>query len=95
MFKVIFTREGPAEQGAAHCEAGCRQRAECNRFVFCPKNGQDITQADTERWERLFWPAMKEEGVFLTANQFESQFVCDAHTEEDVDRALEAYKAAL
>jgi glutamate-1-semialdehyde 2,1-aminomutase len=31
----------------------------------------------------------------LPANQFESQFVCAAHTEEDVERTLEAYKEAL
>jgi len=94
MFKVIFTRDGPAEFGD-HCEAGCRQRPACGRSEHCPKNGTDVKRADTERWERLFWPAMKEEGVFLTPNQFESQFVCDAHTEEDIEEALEAYKAAL
>jgi glutamate-1-semialdehyde 2,1-aminomutase len=38
---------------------------------------------------------MKEEGVFLTANQFESQFICHAHTEADIETALEAYKAVL
>jgi glutamate-1-semialdehyde 2,1-aminomutase len=94
MFKVIFTRDGPAEFGE-HCEAGCRQRPACPRYGHCPKNGTDVKRADTERWERLFWPAMKEGGLFLTPNQFESQFVCDAHTEEDIQEALEAYKAAL
>jgi glutamate-1-semialdehyde 2,1-aminomutase len=38
---------------------------------------------------------MKEQGIFLTANQYESQFICDAHTEEDIEQALEAYKEAL
>jgi glutamate-1-semialdehyde 2,1-aminomutase len=33
--------------------------------------------------------------VFLTANQFESQFVSYAHTGEDVEATLEAYKEAL
>jgi len=94
MFKVIFTRDGP-DSTDGHCEAGCRQRKDCPRYNYCPKNGADIKQAETERWERLFWPAMKEQGVFLTANQFESQFICDAHTEEDIEEALEAYKTAL
>jgi glutamate-1-semialdehyde 2,1-aminomutase len=94
MFKLIFTRDGPSESGDG-CEAGCRQRPECNRYGNCPTNGTDVKRADTERWERLFWPAMQEQGVFLTPNQFESQFVCAAHTEEDVAEALEAYKAAL
>ena len=94
MFKVIFTRDGLSEFGD-HCEAGCRQRPACDRYDYCPTNGTDVKRADTERWERLFWPAMKGEGLFLTPNQFESQFVCDAHTEEDVVETLEAYKAAL
>ena len=55
----------------------------------------DVKRAETERWERLFWPAMKEQGVFLTPNQFESQFVSDAHTESDIEETLEAYKTVL
>ncbi len=94
MFKILFTREGPSEY-TDHCDAGCRQRPECSRYEHCPKNGGDVKQTETERWERLFWPAMKEQGIFLTPNQFESQFVCDAHTEADIERTLEAYKEAL
>ena len=94
MFKLVFTRNGPAERGV-HCEAGCRQDPDCSRYDHCPKNGMDVKATETDRWERLFWQSMKEQGVFLTANQFESQFVCDAHTESDVETALEAYKTAL
>ncbi len=94
MFKVIFTRDGSGTR-SEHCEAGCAQNPDCSRFAHCPKNGTDIKQAETERWERLFWPAMRDQGIFLTANQFESQFVCDAHTEADIEKALEAYKEAL
>jgi glutamate-1-semialdehyde 2,1-aminomutase len=60
-----------------------------------PRNAADIERAETERWERLFWSAMEEQGVFLTANQFESQFLSAAHTEADVETLLEAYKEAL
>jgi glutamate-1-semialdehyde 2,1-aminomutase len=95
MFKVIFTRDGPAAADGETCQDGCRQDPHCPAFDHCPKHGADVKRADTERWERLFWPAMKEEGVFLTPNQFESQFVCDAHTEADIEEALEAYKTAL
>jgi len=38
---------------------------------------------------------MREEGVLLPANQFESQSVCGAHTEEDIEQTLEAYKEVL
>jgi glutamate-1-semialdehyde 2,1-aminomutase len=94
MFKVVFTRDGPRDR-QGHCEAGCRQDPDCPRFDYCPKNKADVNAAETERWERLFWPAMKEEGVFLTANQYESQFISDAHTEADIEETLEAYKEAL
>ena len=93
MFKLVFTREG--EGGADHCEAGCRQRSACPRYATCPKAGADVDRAETDRWERLFWPAMKAEGVFLTPNQFESQFVSAAHTTADIETAIEAYKTAL
>jgi glutamate-1-semialdehyde 2,1-aminomutase len=92
MFKLVFTRESPDET-ADNCPAGCTQREACGRH--CPADGADVRRADTERWERLFWPAMKEEGVFLTPNQFESQFVSDAHTEADVEETLDAYKTVL
>jgi glutamate-1-semialdehyde 2,1-aminomutase len=49
----------------------------------------------TERWERLFWLAMKDHGVFLTSNQLEPQFVTYAHTDEDIVQTLEAYKYAF
>ncbi|MFB6300924.1 MAG: glutamate-1-semialdehyde 2,1-aminomutase [Halobacteriales archaeon] len=94
MFKVLFTREGPDDR-AGHCPAGCQQRPDCPRYDYCPKNSADVDAAETERWERLFWPAMRDQGVFLTANQFESQFVCAQHTEEDIEETLEAYKEAL
>jgi glutamate-1-semialdehyde 2,1-aminomutase len=93
MFKIVYTREGTTDDTC--CEAGCRQRPDCGRYDACPKTGADVSRADTERWERLFWPAIRDEGIFLTPNQFESQFVCDAHTEEDVEQTLEAYKRVL
>ena len=93
IFGVTFTREGAGGEG--ECEDGCRQRPSCPRFDSCPKNGADVANADTERWERLFWPAMREQGIFLSANQFEAQFVSYAHTDEDIDETLDAYRAVL
>jgi len=93
MFKVIFTRDGGRQ--SATCAGGCRQDEDCDRFESCPKTGADVDAAATDRWERLFWQEMLEQGVFLTANQFESQFVSAAHTEEDVEATLEAYKEVL
>ncbi len=94
MFKTVFMRRGPDDLDE-QCSAGCRQREDCSRYEYCPKTGADVDAAETERWERIFWQEMKEEGVFLTANQFESQFVSYAHTEEDIEETLEAYKTVL
>jgi glutamate-1-semialdehyde 2,1-aminomutase len=94
MFKTVFTREAPADR-SGHCETGCAQVESCPRFDACPKTGHDVADAETDRWERLFWQEMKDRGIFLTANQYESQFVSYAHTEADVDETLEAYKEVL
>ena len=94
MFKTVFTRDAPGDLDN-QCGSGCRQRESCPRYGTCPKTGADVAQADTERWERLHWPAMRERGVFLTANQFESQFVCAAHTEADIEETIETYKEVL
>ena len=93
MFKVIFTRDGPAQDGA--CRAGCRQDPSCSHDGSCPKNAGDVEAAATDRWERVFYHQMREQGVLLTPNQFESQFLTAAHTEADVEETLEAYKAVL
>jgi glutamate-1-semialdehyde 2,1-aminomutase len=94
MFKVVFTRADSPPQDAG-CVGGCQQDSACARFGECPKDGADVAAAETDRWERLFWPAMKDQGISLTPNQFESQFVSYAHTEADIDETLEAYREAL
>ena len=94
MFKLIFTREGP-DDFEGHCEGGCSQREACPRYDYCPKNGADVAAGATDRWRRVFWPKMKDQGVYLSQNQYESQFVTYAHTEDDVEETLEAYKSAL
>jgi glutamate-1-semialdehyde 2,1-aminomutase len=93
IFKTVFTREGHAGEGC--CEAGCRQREDCPKFDTCPKTGADVAATETDRWERVFWQEMKERGIFLTANQYEAQFVSYAHTEADVQRTLDAYQETL
>ncbi len=94
MFKVIFTREGGDAPGDG-CTTGCRHDGSCPRTSYCPQDAAGVDAAETERWERLFWQGMKEEGVFLTANQHESQFLSYAHTTEDIETTLEAYKTVL
>jgi len=93
LFKVVFTRGGSAQTGP--CSAGCRQDPGCERHDACPKNAADVGNAAVDRWNRVFRPQVLDDGVLLSQNQFESQFVSYAHTEEDVERTLEAYRNAL
>ncbi len=60
-----------------------------------PMTGADIDAADGERWERLFWPAMKDEGILLTGNQHEAQFLSAAHSAADIEATLDAYDRVL
>ena len=94
MFKLVFTRAETPPQSDP-CGAGCRQDPACDRYGDCPTEGTDVTGAETDRYARLFRPGLLEEGVLVSQNQFESNFVSYGHTEEDVERTLEAYKRAL
>ena len=94
MFKLVFTRAGGAPQSDC-CADGCRQDPDCERYGGCPKRGTDVADAETERYARLFRPKMLEQGVLVSQNQFESNFVSYGHTESDVEETLEAYEEAL
>jgi glutamate-1-semialdehyde 2,1-aminomutase len=94
MFKVIFTRaDGPSQSEC--CANGCRQDPSCERYDSCPKRGTDTDEAATDRYARIFRPRMLDEGVLVSQNQYETNFVSHGHTEDDVERTLEAYKECL
>ncbi|WP_232686735.1 glutamate-1-semialdehyde 2,1-aminomutase [Halobacterium zhouii] len=80
LFKVAFTRGANAD------------RSDDNPG---PRNAADVAAGAVERWNRVFRPQMLDSGVMLSQNQFESQFVSYAHTEEDVERTLDAYRSVL
>jgi glutamate-1-semialdehyde 2,1-aminomutase len=94
IFKVMFTRADSPPQGDS-CANGCRQDPSCARFDECPKRGTDVGRMETDRYARLFRPAMREQGVLVSQNQYEANFVSYGHTEEDVERTLEAYRDCL
>jgi len=53
-----------------------------------------VEQSDTAGYGRYFH-AILERGIYLAPSQFEAGFVSLAHTDEDVDRTIEAAEAAL
>lgn len=58
------------------------------------RNYADALSCDKEKYMRLFH-AMLSSGVFLPPSQFETNFVSYAHTDEDIERTIEAYKENL
>ncbi|HEY8530502.1 MAG TPA: glutamate-1-semialdehyde 2,1-aminomutase [Paenibacillaceae bacterium] len=51
-------------------------------------------QSDLDRFRRVF-AALLDRGVYIPASQFEAWFLSTAHTEEDIDRTIEAHREAL
>ncbi len=53
------------------------------------KNFQDAKSSDLEMFNKFFWK-MIEKGVYLAPSQFEASFLSTAHSEEDLNKTLEA-----
>jgi len=58
------------------------------------KNYADALRCDKSKYMVLFHK-MLDSGVFLPPSQFETNFVSAAHTDGDINRTLETYKANL
>jgi glutamate-1-semialdehyde 2,1-aminomutase len=54
----------------------------------------DARRGDTRRFGRFFWE-MLARGIYLPCSQFEAAFVSAAHTEDDIDRTIEAARESL
>ncbi len=66
----------------------------CLYFGSQPKNYTDALRLDKEMYLKFFWELLKE-GVFFPPSQFECCFVSFAHTEEDVEKTVEAVGSCL
>ncbi|MBY4838754.1 glutamate-1-semialdehyde 2,1-aminomutase [Pantoea sp. DY-5] len=55
---------------------------------------QDVTQCDVERFKRFFH-LMLEEGVYLAPSAFEAGFMSLAHSEEDIQRTIDAARRSF
>lgn len=98
------------EHKAARLEAGVRKNiaklgiplyltrvGSMGCLFFYPGEVYDYETAcksDTKRYALYFW-AMIEQGIYLAPSQFEAFFVSTAHTEEDIDRTIQANLYAM
>jgi glutamate-1-semialdehyde 2,1-aminomutase len=57
-------------------------------------NFQDAAACDTEQYAK-FHRAMLDSGIYLAPSAFEATFVSLAHTEDEIDQAIEAAKRSL
>ncbi|MGZ8783720.1 MAG: aspartate aminotransferase family protein, partial [Gaiellaceae bacterium] len=53
------------------------------------RNFEDAKTSDTERYGALFRHLL-ERGIYIAPSQFECLFVSLAHSDEDIDRTIEA-----
>jgi len=98
------------EEKSARLAEGLRAAAEATRApvfqtrvgsMFCTFFANESVvdyasakRSDTNRYA-LFFRAMLENGVYLAPSQFEAGFLSLAHSDQDIDRTVEAAEAAL
>ena len=63
-------------------------------FGDMPYNYQDALKCDKEKFN-IFFKKMISSGIFLPPSQFETNFLSLAHSQEDIDRTVEAYQRNL
>lgn len=57
-------------------------------------NYKTSKKADAKKFQKMFRVLLKK-GIFIAPSQFEVVFLSDAHTENDLNKTLDAYDAAL
>jgi glutamate-1-semialdehyde 2,1-aminomutase len=93
----IYTRlEACGARLAASAPAGVTVNRVGSMFTFFFADGpvtdwESARQSDTARFGQFF-REMLHRGVYLAPSQFEAAFVSAAHTDEDIDRTIEAAK---
>jgi glutamate-1-semialdehyde 2,1-aminomutase len=86
------------EEKAARLEGGLggAQRVGAMLTVFqtdgAVRNFDDAQTCDTERYGALFRHLLQN-GIYVAPSQFEAMFVSLAHSDEDIDRTIEAFRS--
>jgi len=55
---------------------------------------QSASKCDTVMFSKYFW-GMIEHGIYMPCSQYEALFISNAHTDDDIDKTIEAAKAVL
>lgn len=73
----------------ADCDVGSLTSMFCIYFGRKPSNYAEALQLNKEEYMNFFWN-MLENGIFLPPSQYETCFMSYAHSEEDIEKTLEA-----
>jgi len=92
--KLVSAIRDLIEDRKAECEIGSLASMFCIYFGKTPKNYSEALQLSREKFMEFFWK-MLENGVFLAPSQYETCFVSFAHSDEDVEKTIEAASRAL
>jgi glutamate-1-semialdehyde 2,1-aminomutase len=102
-YEELERRSAALEKGFQEAATAAGVRATVNRvgsmmtafFAEGPiVNWDTAKRSDTDRYARFF-RAMLEEGVYLAPSQFECAFVGMSHTDEVIERTIEAARSAM
>jgi glutamate-1-semialdehyde 2,1-aminomutase len=63
-------------------------------FGDMPYNYQDALKCDKEKFN-VFFKKMLADGIFLPPSQYETNFLSLAHSQDDIDKTIEAYRRNL
>ena len=63
-------------------------------FGDMPYNYQDALKCDTEKFN-VFFKKMLSDGIFLPPSQFETNFLSLAHSQDNINKTIEAYQRNL
>jgi glutamate-1-semialdehyde 2,1-aminomutase len=103
MFETLVARADKLGQGigAAAKKAGVPVYQTQVGTMFCTyftdiavENYQQAQQADTKQFARYF-AGMLDRGIYLAPSQFEAGFLSAAHTQDDLEKTLEAMEKSL
>lgn len=92
--EIVRGLKDVAEDSDANVEIGSIASMFCIYFGEKPRNYEDALKLDKEKYMKFFWK-MLEKGVFLPPSQYETCFVSYAHTDEDVEKTIEAFESCL
>ena len=63
-------------------------------FGDLPRNYEEALKCDTDKFN-VFFNKMLKDGVFLPPSQYETNFLSLAHSQDDIDKTVEAYRRNL